>query len=1204
MSTLAAPAEHLGVDNQNPWLGLTPFTEEFSCYFFGRADETAELFRLLKRERLTVLFGQSGLGKTSMLQAGLFPRLRQADFLPVYTRLLHDKDAPNLAAQVKVTLSQTIETSKVDAPNPDASETLWEYFHRKDVDFWSAKQRLMTPVLVFDQFEEIFTLGRTDDVRRSQSQAFLTELADLIEGRAPAAVKDKLNRTAGEADRFIYDQERCKVILSLREDYLAALEGLRPLIRSISQNRMRILPMNGLQALQAVAEPGEMLLEEGVATRIVQFVAGSNRNGELRVPSCCDEPLSELQVEPALLSVVCRELNAERQRLHLPKITPDLLASSRSEIIAGFYERSLGDLPRAARLFVENRLLTKSGYRAGVALDTATAECGVARETIDRLVNRRLLRLEDRFGVQQVELTHDVLTEVVRASRDSRQRIERFRKKLVALSVGVVILLAAGGFGKYLYGEYLKRCGDWTSEFNVDFSQAPPKGPERTRWLEENFVFQNGEMNKRVNPWQVDNGAMLMEPHGWCWLNKVRIRDDTRVVVDLQFGPKPEALQICINAKPRLRNPGDNPPGYSCRYGIWDGSMDLITGNEDERRNEFNSLLLNSTLQAGGAVPRDIKLTFQRQGETVSLQVNGKEVHHETYLKPLFGKHQSAGELAENYENIGLRTWGSKVQILGVHAYRFKPPVAALPTVAGDALVEAGHVDEAIEKYKTIAKDYENVSISVPALALTRAYLLAVQREDAKSRRSCYGQLAKAAQFDWSHPFQSAKRAEYFETVREVETFSKWKDGGYGEALKDFPAIFKVHPGSRVVMECLQTEHRHLGGAESQQLLKWIVKTFTHSPELAGLDVSSFDLTDLTALAPVHSLRGLDCRNNQLTKLDPLRSMGQLRALYCGQNDIGSLEPIRNLNLIELYCSRNRIESLDPLSRMPLVTLYCDRNQIKDLSPLKQRPIYALDCSYNQINSLDAVSDLPTLGELYCSSNSISSLEPLRHAKSLQYLDCSANTIQTLEPLRNLELQSLNCSGNRLETLEPFVNEGIPPATFVFDCGTLPDAEIERAIRSWSSKDLRFHVNYGKLLLLLRHNEFDKVRSLASEFAGRGYLFVQSPMMAREADQFCARLGGHLVTIQSEAENEFLTRITPLDASCRIGLVVSKGEPRWVTGKEVKEFVPPSSDFRPSDGIVTWKNGSWLPIPSREDKPLPFIIEWDSLSSSRTISIE
>jgi ABC-type transport system involved in cytochrome bd biosynthesis fused ATPase/permease subunit len=60
-----------GVDNQNPWLGLASFTEELSSYFHGRENETAELFRLLKRETLTVFFGQSGLGKTSMLNARL-----------------------------------------------------------------------------------------------------------------------------------------------------------------------------------------------------------------------------------------------------------------------------------------------------------------------------------------------------------------------------------------------------------------------------------------------------------------------------------------------------------------------------------------------------------------------------------------------------------------------------------------------------------------------------------------------------------------------------------------------------------------------------------------------------------------------------------------------------------------------------------------------------------------------------------------------------------------------------------------------------------------------------------------------------------------------------------------------------------------------------------------------------------------------------
>ena len=424
MSALPSFCEESGVNSENPWLGLASFTEEQRGYFYGRDDEIAELFRLLKRETLTVLFGQSGLGKTSLLQAGLFPQMRQADFLPVYIRLLYGEDAPPLAAQVKTALLQKIETREVDAPEPQASETLWEYFHRKDVDFWNAKQRLTTPVLVFDQFEEIFTLGRTEAVTRGQSEAFLTQLADLIENRPPAVVKDKMDRGDGEAERFFFDQESCKVILSLREDYLADLEGLRPLIRSITQNRMRITRMNGAQAHQAVIKPGALLLEEGIAGRIVQFVSGAKTNRELDASSSSGETLATLQVEPALLSVVCRELNNKRRALGLPKITLDLLVGSKSEIIAEFYERSVVDLPVAARLFVENRLLTKSGYRDNVAVENAVAEDGIGRETIDRLVNRRLLRLEDRFGVQRVELTHDLLTEVIRVSRDSRQQRE------------------------------------------------------------------------------------------------------------------------------------------------------------------------------------------------------------------------------------------------------------------------------------------------------------------------------------------------------------------------------------------------------------------------------------------------------------------------------------------------------------------------------------------------------------------------------------------------------------------------------------------------------------------------------------------------------------------------------------------------------------------------------------------------------------
>ena len=226
-------------------------------------------------------------------------------------------------------------------------------------------------------------------------------------------------------------------------------------------------------------------------------------------------------------------------------------------------------------------------------------------------------------------------------------------------------------------------------------------------------------------------------------------------------------------------------------------------------------------------------------------------------------------------------------------------------------------------------------------------------------------------------------------------------------------------------------------------------------------------------------------------------------------------------------------------------------------------------------------------------------LGPLQKAETLGSLDCRKNEIQTLEPLRDLKLDYLDCSDNRLETLEPFVGSRTPPKIFVFDCRTLPDQEIRRAIDDWSAKNLTFNVSYAELLLALRHNDFLKVRSLATQFEGHRYLFVQTPMRVEDAKQFCARVDGHLVTITSKDENEFLTKITPPSVSCRIGLIVSNGEPQWVTPEKAGDFVRAMTDFRASDSTVTWKDAVWLPIPLRLDKPMPCIIEWDETETER-----
>jgi hypothetical protein len=668
----------------------------------------------------------------------------------------------------------------------------------------------------------------------------------------------------------------------------------------------------------------------------------------------------------------------------------------------------------------------------------------------------------------------------------SAQAVKRARLKGLLVPVTIISVLALLGF---LYVEKVKQEAGWEKEVEVDFSKAPLARPNQAEWLKESFVFKNREATSLVDPWQVQNNAMVMNQNEWCWLNKT-IRGDTKVVVELQFA-KPEGFQICINAKEvlqRWKNNEENPAGYSCWFGKWDGSMDFIGRNEEVRKTDFNGLLVSSLTGM-----RKCSLTFMREDHKVSLLVNDKEVHDETYLVSLFGKHVGKRELGESFEHIGIRTSGTNVRVSKITAYRRKLAEKPSPTVAGDALVEAGDLEDALEKYKMLASDYKESSPSISALALTKGYLLAEHLKDSGSRNSCYqglSELERQIRSDWLASWLHPECAKYREKVEEADTLRLWKEHQYPDALGNLPGIFKANPTSRIVIECLQSEHKPLEPRVSEELLAGTARTFDSGPELVGLDINSFQITNLDPLKSIRSLRSLDCSRNQLTSLDPLRGMKQLReldcrqnqltnldplremkqlsALYCGENRISSLEPIKAPNLFWLYCNDNQIESLEPLNPLKMLnTLYCGKNRIKDLSPLNGK-LQALDCSDNQISSLEPISRLPELSLLCCRANQISSIEPLRQAKNLRYLDCSLNAIQTLEPLKDLPLNYLDCSGNKIVTLEPFVDAKDPPQTFIFDCDTLSDAEIERAIAAWSKKGRNINVDYGQDLLAKR----------------------------------------------------------------------------------------------------------------------------------------
>ena len=456
----------------NPWMGLAFYTEQNQSLFFGRQKESADLLRLLQRDTLTVLFGRSGMGKTSLLRAGLIPRLRQDTFFPVILRIDYADNALLPVEQVKALTIEAARISGIDVENlsacgPDA--TLWEFFHT--VEFWGVRNDILTPVLIFDQFEELFTLCRTC----SGAEEFTTQLADLVENRVPRMVIDRISESG---ERFAMDSAapKYKVVLSLREDYVFRLDGLLPIMPAVMRNRLALHPLESERALEVILGAGGHWVAKDVARCIVAAVAGKEQEAQ--------EPVAAVEIEPAYLSVMCHELFRRMQSLGIPAITQDLVAGEQSNILDGLYERSFEGLATRTRLFVEDHLLTPSGFRATLPIEDATRE-GVSIDELGVLVDRRLLRFEDRLGTRHVELSHDILTPVVQRRRDERrealaraeeqerqaalqQQLVRSRlQTAMALALAVVILGVGIFFWDYLFKEHVTYYKTFTKRFGV-----------------------------------------------------------------------------------------------------------------------------------------------------------------------------------------------------------------------------------------------------------------------------------------------------------------------------------------------------------------------------------------------------------------------------------------------------------------------------------------------------------------------------------------------------------------------------------------------------------------------------------------------------------------------------------------------------------------------------------------------------------------
>lgn len=470
---------------RSPYPGLYAFQDnrEDQRLFFGRDDEAEGLTHQVCSERLTLLYGKSGLGKTSMINARLVLMLREHGHFPFIVRLANH-DLAGFVQAVSQQLKLEAERLNLNLTFDNEAKTLWDLFG--SARLFKGRQRLR-PVLIIDQFEEIFTRTRVED--RPAYAAILDDLASVARGRMPAAKREEhLKKMAllfegdPEDDRsreVVFDEHppEVKLLLSMREDFLPELESLRSEIPGILRNTFRLLALTPAKARVAIEGPAEAFgaldekdafeYEPGVVDTLLEFLGTEMIAGKKTAGG---------NIEPIQLQILCSEINARRVARKSSKISAKDVggAAGMQRILRSHYAKMMRMFPvlragwsarrfmpfrgngiifhsprRCIRNLCERGLITPSGRRNTVMRDMIRAVYGVPDHDLEKLLEVRLLRREFRIGSDFFELSHDSLLNPIIAKRRHR----RWRTWMWIMSMP--LLLAGFVFGMGQYQKYM-----------------------------------------------------------------------------------------------------------------------------------------------------------------------------------------------------------------------------------------------------------------------------------------------------------------------------------------------------------------------------------------------------------------------------------------------------------------------------------------------------------------------------------------------------------------------------------------------------------------------------------------------------------------------------------------------------------------------------------------------------------------------------
>jgi tetratricopeptide (TPR) repeat protein len=403
--------------------GIRPFYDNDidRRLFFGRDTEKETLLHKILADNPVVLYARSGLGKTSLLNAGLSQALRDREFIPLKVRF----NDPGLDP-VQWIYAGIKEIAKQKSIEIEIGEkaTLWQYF--KTTYFWSDSNKMLTPVLILDQFEEFFTLY-SPGVRKG----FIRQLADVVNDKIPASLLESLQ--PGEPLPYGDNPPNVKIIISIREDYVGQLDEMSREIPDILHHHFRLLPLSREQARQAIIKPSQVQDEvigsasftfatEAVDT-MLDFLCKRRERGIIRMTD---------EVESFQLQLLCRHIE-DMVREKKKKETTDIIVKEEDlggeagmqRVMQRFYDDQVEQLRPGAeketvRKLCEEGLISITDRRLSLEEDEITRQFKVSKDLLQELVNLRLLRAEPRVGSVYYELSHDTLVVPIRESQKKR----------------------------------------------------------------------------------------------------------------------------------------------------------------------------------------------------------------------------------------------------------------------------------------------------------------------------------------------------------------------------------------------------------------------------------------------------------------------------------------------------------------------------------------------------------------------------------------------------------------------------------------------------------------------------------------------------------------------------------------------------------------------------------------------------------------